>query len=55
MPRIDNLILAAILDAKLPCEAFISGVYPEADTWNKLQFSINLLYPKDYLTKEKSV
>jgi hypothetical protein len=52
MPRVDNLILAAILDAKLPCDAFIADIHLDANVWTQLEFSIGLLYPKGFLAEE---
>ncbi len=55
LPRVDNLILATILDAKIPCEAFIADVHLDASPWNQVEFSIGLLYPKGFLAAEDIV
>jgi HIRAN domain len=45
MPQIDNSVLAAILDAALPCSAYIATIFSEREDWEKLVFEIHLNYP----------
>ena len=49
MPRRDNLIPSALLDAKIPCVAKIKAVYKNSAPWATLEFSIFLAYPKAFL------
>jgi HIRAN domain len=46
MPRLDNTVLAAILDADLPCKAHIIDLYPHQPNWEKLRFGISLYFPQ---------
>lgn len=45
MPQLDNKVLAAILDAALPCTAHIAAIYPKNPNWEKMLFGITLHFP----------